>query len=266
LKIWAFIKRDFLEIISYRFQLLLSLGNMLIALLLFFYIGKIFSGSVTSYLAPYGGDYFSYVLVGLAVSNFVTVGLGTLSSEIRSAQVEGTLEALISTPTSIYIILVGSSLWSFITAFGVTILILIFGAIALNFYITVQTAFLALLILLLTFTAFLAIGMLSASFIMIFKQGNPINMIFGTLSYFLGGVLFPVETLPDFLQTLSGILPLTHSIKALRDLLLANKDLGEIGPVLINLVFFILLLAPLSIFFFQFAIKKAKREGTLIHY
>ena len=117
-KLFAFIKKDFLEEISYRFNFFLSLAGMLLSVFMFYFIGKTFSGTMSPTLQRYGGDYFPYVLIGIAVSNFVTFGLSALSQQVRSAQVVGTLEALMGTPTSIYTILVGNSLWSFFTALG----------------------------------------------------------------------------------------------------------------------------------------------------
>ena len=91
-------------------------------------------------------------------------------------------------------------------------------------------------------------------------------MIFGTLSYFLGGIVFPVEVLPLPFQYLAELLPITHAVKALRELLLAQMEFQAIIPLLINLVIFILLLSPVSILFFRYAVKRAKIDGSLIQY
>lgn len=266
MKLFAFIKKDLYITISYRFKIVLQFGSMVIYLCMFYFIGEIFSGAVSPYLENYGGNYFSYALVGLSVSSFVIVGLDSLSDEIRSAQLEGTLEALLSTPTSIYIILIGNSLWSFFEALLGTIILLTFGVIFFGLKVSAVQIFAVLLVLSLTLLAFLSIGMLSASFIMIFKQGNPIEMIFGTLSYFLGGIVFPVEVLPLPFQYLAELLPITHAVKALRELLLAQMEFQAIIPLLINLVIFILLLSPVSILFFRYAVKRAKIDGSLIQY
>lgn len=266
MKLLAFIKKDFIITISYRFQIILQFGSVIISLFMFYFIGQTFSGSISPYIEHYGGNYFSYVLVGLAVSSFISVGLNALSREVRSAQVEGTLEALLSTPTSIYTVLIGNSIWSFIEALGGAIFLLSFGIIFLKLTIPAVNILSALLVLVITLAAFLAVGMLSAAFIMVFKQGNPINMIFGTSSYFLGGVLFPVEVLPLPFQYMAKFLPITHAIKALRELLLAKVGFLDIIPLIINLIIFIAILSPVSIIFFRYAVKRAKIDGSLIQY
>jgi ABC-2 type transport system permease protein len=266
MKLAAFLKKDILITLSYRFNLLLQLLKIFISLLIFYFIGETFGNAISPYLGRYGGSYFSYVLVGYAVSAFVSVGLDAFSSEVRAAQVEGTLEALLSTPTSIYTILVGNSLWSFIAAFLESLLLISIGIAFFNLHISIPSALGALLILFLTFIAFLSIGMLSASFIMIFKQGDPIKLAFGTSSYFLGGIIFPVEVLPAPLQFLAGMLPITHAIRALRELLLAQTTVGSIAPILINMCLFIMVFAPISVIAFRFAVNRAKRDGSLVQY
>ena len=229
-------------------------------------MGKPSWGALSPHLKRYGGDYFPYVLVGIAVSNFVTVGLDALARDVRSAQVEGTLEALLSTPTSIYTVLIGNSLWSFLAALVGAMFLLIGGSIFLRIHVTLLLGLITLLVLIMTFLAFLSIGMLSASFIMVFKQGNPIKFIFGSSSYFLGGVLFPIEVLPKPFQAIAVVLPITHAVKALRELLLARVGFHEITPLLLNLAIFIALVAPVSILFFRYAVQRAKKDGSLIQF
>lgn len=266
MKLLAFIKKDILETLSYRFRLVLELAGNIVSLLVFYFVGKTFASAISPYLQPYGNDFFSYVLVGIATANFVTVGLSALADEIRTAQVQGTLEYLLATPTSIYTILIGNTLWSFISAFISATGILVLGAVFLHFQVSLQAALFSLLILLLTFTAFLTIGMLSASFVIIFKQGNPIEYILGWSSFFLGSVIFPVEVLPRYFQQIAQILPISHAVRALRGLLLANSTVAEVIPSMINLCIFIVVLAPLSGLFLRFAVNRAKRDGNLAQY
>ena len=266
MKIIAFIKKDIYIMLSYRFKLILQFFAFFLSLVFLYYISKTFSGNISPYLKEYKGDYFSYALIGIAISSFVSVGLHSFSNDIRSSQIQGTLEALMCTPTSIYIILLGNSMWSFLSSFITSILLLILGVVFFNFNITLMIVFFSLLVLSLVFIAFLLVGMLSASFIMVFKQGNPINIIFGYSSYFFGGVIFPVEVLPKPFQMISLILPITHGVNALRDLLLSNKSITDVSEVILRLIIFIIIIAPISLITFHMAIKRAKKDGSLVQY
>jgi ABC-2 type transport system permease protein len=265
-KLLAFLKRDLLVSLSYRFRLILGAGSMVVYLFVFYFVGRTFDGALAPYLASYGGQYFPYVLVGVAVSSFVSVGLGSLGSQIRAAQLQGTLESLLCTPTSITTVLLGNSLSGFVSAFATGSLTLFGGAAVLGLAISPLQAFAALLVLLLTFAAFLSVGMLSASFVMVFKEGDPISLLFGTSSYFVGGVFFPVGVLPKPLRGFAEILPITPAIEALRRLLLSGAGLDEVVPLVLRLLLFIGLVGPVSLFVFHRSVARAKRNGSLVQF
>jgi ABC-2 type transport system permease protein len=265
-KLICFIKRDILVVLSYRFDLLLRLATAALYLLLLYLVSRLFNFGTAEGIARYGGSYFPYVLVGIGVSSFVTVGLDALAGQIRSAQVEGTLEALLCTPTSIYTILVGNSLTTFLTAFASAVVMIGIGLLWAPVGSSLASILLAVAILLLTFLAFLCLGMLSAGFILVFKRGDPIGYVFGWSSFFMSGIFFPVEMLPEPVRVLAQFLPATHATYAIRELLLAGAAptavLGSAG----SLALFILVLGPLGVLFFRFAMRRAKKAGSLVQY
>ena len=57
IRIWAaFVRRDFLNLASYRFSFLMGLASLLFYLLIFFFVGRVFTGLGSAYLARYGGE------------------------------------------------------------------------------------------------------------------------------------------------------------------------------------------------------------------
>ena len=264
IKLVAFLRRDFRIGLSYKMNMLMNLIGMGLELLMFFFLSKAFKG--VGFIERYGEDYFPYVLIGIAVSNFVTVGLNSLSEQVRSAQVEGTLEALLGTPTSIYTILIGNSLSTLLAAFGSAVLLLSGSFLFVKVAVSPAAVAACVLILIMTFLAFLSIGMLSAAFIMVFKRGNPISFLFGWSSFFLGGIFFPVEVLPLPIASLSQFLPITHAVHAIRELLLVGVPVSSVFPEILKLLLFFAVAGPLGAVFFRFAVKRAKKEGSLIQY
>lgn len=265
-KLLGFLKRDFLELISYRFRLFLNFGGLLVGVFFLFFIGKTFRNSFSEYLGRYGNDYFAFALLGMTVSTFVSTGLYSLAGEVRNAQVQGTLEALLITPTSPTMILFGNSLWTFVESFLESVLYLGIAILIIGLKVSIIQIALVLLILALTFLCFLSLGMISAAFTMAFKQGNPINLIFGTSSYFLGGLLFPVEVLPDFLQKVSFFLPITHASRAVREILLVPGNQGEWLPTIGFLCLFALFVGPAGLVLLKLGLSRAKREGSLVQF
>jgi len=60
---------------------------------------------------------------------------------------------------------------------------------------------------------------------------------------FLCGVIWPVEQMPDYLQWLSTILPLTYAVDGLRDIMLNGKSLIDVGVELAVLVGFAIVIS-----------------------
>ena len=126
--------------------------------------------------------------------------------------------------------------------------------------------FAAMIILILTVICFSSLGIISASFIMIFKRGDPVNWVFGSVSALLGGVLYPITVLPGWLQIFSYLLPITYSLRGMRLALLQGYSLAALGLDILALLVFSVVLLPLGILCFRYAVKKAKMEGSLTQY
>lgn len=265
-KIAAFLKRDFLEAASYKFSFISSFFGIFFSSATFFFISRLIGGSGQSVLLAYGGDYFSFVIIGIAFSGVLGIFQEGLSGIIRGAQIMGTLEALLVTQTSLPVILLGSSLYSFLfslatAVFHIAVAIFVFG-MKLGHVNWIG----ALLVFLLTAICFLSIGILSASFILVYKLGNPLSWVLGSASGLLGGVFFPIAVLPSWIKWLSYLLPITHSLEGLRLSLLSSASLGEIFPSIRALSVFAAALFPLSLWVFRLALAKAKKDGSLTYY
>jgi ABC-2 type transport system permease protein len=260
-----FIKRGYLLQMSYKFDFFLRLFFMLFNILTYYFIAKMIGDAGSQYLQSYGGDYFSFVLIGMAFSGYLQISLRSFSESVRDEQMMGTLEAMLVTPTSTSSIIALSSLWSFIFAsFRVLVYLLIGVLLGVN--MTDANIAGALVILVLTIMCFSGIGILSASFIMVFKRGDPINMLLMGTSELFGGVLFPIEVLPAWLQTISHLLPMTYAVNGMRHALLQGYSLQELAPEILTLALFSLILLPISLVVFDRAVMRVKAYGGLVQY
>jgi ABC-2 type transport system permease protein len=265
-KIFAFIKRDFNKAISYRLSFILQFFGIFLTIFTFYFLSRLFGSATIPYLKSYGGDYFSFVLIGIAFSGYLQVSLRSLSTTIRDAQMTGTLESLLVTQTGIPTIILASSAYSFgFTSFRV-IAYLFIGVFFFGVTMSWANIPAAVMILLLTISSFGCIGIISASFVMIFKQGDPISWVLTMGSILLGGIYYPITVLPGWLQKVSFFLPITHSLEGMRLTLLQGYSFDRIVNHVIFLVIFTAVMLPMSIFFFSYAIKRAKKEGSLIQY
>lgn len=265
-KPFAFVRRDFINETSYKLSFLMQLFGIIISILTFFYISKLVGNIGVSYLRPYGGNYFSFVLIGIAFYGYLGVSMRSLSESIREGQMLGTLEALLVTQTEISTIILSSSLYSFIWASFRVAVYLLLGVFVFGINMSNANLLGASLILLLTILSFSGLGIISASFIMIVKRGDPISWAFTSVSGLLGGLYYPISVLPGWLQKFSYLLPVTYSLEGMRLALLKGYSLSELMPSILALVIFSIIILPLSILIFGYAVRRAKMDGTLTQY
>ncbi|MBN1260209.1 MAG: ABC transporter ATP-binding protein/permease [Anaerolineae bacterium] len=261
-----FLRRDFLSEVSYRFDFILQVIGILFSTTAFYFISALLGPSALPYLGDYSGDYFAFVLLGIAFMGYQGVALSTFAKVIRSGQVSGTLEGLLITPTRLSTILLSSSLWDFLfTTLRVSVYLLL-GIFVFGMDLGSANVVAGLSVLLLTMTAVSGIGIFSAAFIMILKRGDPVAFMFSNLSSLLGGVYYPVEILPAWLQLIARFFPLTYALEAMRRALLNGDTLGALWREVAMLAVFSAVLLPTSLYAFRKAVRLAKRDGSLTQY
>jgi ABC-2 type transport system permease protein len=265
-KCWAFILKDFHTALSYRLAFFAQLVFVFFMVAAFYFFGRMFEGLKVQSLAPYGGKYFPFVLVGVAFSSYLSVAVRSFSDTIRSAQVLGTLEALLVTPTPVGQIILMSSIYSFLATSLRVIITLAIGWLLFDVSFAQANWPGAILVLALTILSFSFLGIFSASIVLAFKRADPSSWLVQGLSYLLGGVYYPIAVLPEWGQWLANILPITHALEAMRMLLLRGASLSDISGSILGLLIFTGLAAPLSVGAFLLSLRHVKREGSLSHF
>lgn len=262
-KLLSFILKDIKIEISYRFSFLLRILGIFVSLSIWYFLAKLIGKAIFPYLKY---DYFSYVIIGIASSEFQNAGLRGFSEKIRQNQLTGTLEALFVTPTNPFFILWGNTLWEFCYAFFYSLIFIILGITLFSIKINISSFFILIITLIIGYFAFSALGIISASFILIFKRGDPLNFALASFSTLLAGVYYPTEILPSMLKTASFFLPITHFLEIMRALLLAGSPFAAIKYSFIYLIIFSIILLPISVLCFKVAYEIALSKGTLSYY
>ena len=262
----AFFKRDLSMALSYRLNFLMQLVGILFSVSTFYFLSLLFGSALVPQLEQYGGDYFSFVLIGLAFSGFMGLSLSSFATSIRESQVMGTLEIMLLSPTRLSAIVLSSSLWSYVLTTIRVVFYLLLGALIFGFSISQANFITALVVLVLSITSFSGIGILSAAIVLIVKKGDPVAWALGGVSSLLAGVYYPITVLPDWLEPVSRFLPLTYALDGMRMAMLTDASLYEIRLDILALLGFTLVLTPLAFLVFRKALKRAKMEGSLIQY
>lgn len=262
-KLWAFIKRDFQQEVSYRLAFLLQIFGILLSMSAFYFVTKMIDPNAEGLdgIPP-----FQWLLMGLAFQYYFSTALYAFSAKIRHEQVIGTLEAMLVSPTPTSVVVFASASWDFLYAGFRVFLYLLFAALV--FQVPFRTEGLGAFAIgvVLTLLSSAGIGILSASFILYFKRGDPINFFLSGLTTFFGNVFFPVEQLPEWLRPVSDYLPITWSLRVVRGALLQGKDFGDLRGELLRLAVLTAILVPAGLALSRLAIRKAKKEGSLVQY
>ncbi|GAB4535910.1 MAG: hypothetical protein Fur0018_26400 [Anaerolineales bacterium] len=262
----AFLQRDWRIERSYRLAFLLQLGRMAFSVGIFYFIGALVNLLDLDLLRSYGGDYFTFVLIGLAMHGYFGTALTSFSQSIRLEQTTGTLEAMLTTPARLETIIFGSALWNYVMTSLNLVLYLVAGWALGRLHLGQANLLAAALTLLLSLLTYSSLGVLSASFTMIYKRGDPVNWVFQALSDFLGGLYYPVEVLPAALQFLAAFLPVTYSLSAMRLTVIQGASWAMVWPDMAVLTGFAVFLLPFSILAFRYAVRRVRIQGTLVGY
>ncbi len=265
-RVLAFIRRDLRIQVTYRLSTLLQLLGVLMSVAAFYFMALLLGPAASPYLSEYGGNYFAFVLIGIAFGGYQAVGLYAFSEAIRSGQIQGTLEAILVTPTRLEMFLATSVLWSFLLASAQVVLYLGIGVALFGAPLGPAHVGTALLVLVLSLLAFSGLGILSAAFTLVTKRGDPVNFVLGGLATLLSGVYYPVDILPVWLRPVSYLLPMTHALRAMRLALLQGAGPAQVGRELFLLGLFASVSLPAGVLAFHRALRRARAEGTLTQF
>jgi ABC-type transport system involved in cytochrome c biogenesis permease component len=160
----------------------------------------------------------------------LNVALTTFDDSLQEARQNGTLENLLVTQTSLPVILAGSCLYPFVLMSLRTAIYIGWGAILFGFPLRGANWLGALLVLAASVLAFLGLGILSASYLLILKRGNQVNWAILGLSSVAGGMMYPISVLPAWLQRVAHLIPVTYSLEGMRAAILGHASMGELLP------------------------------------
>jgi ABC-2 type transport system permease protein len=261
----ALTRASWLTAKSYRVQLLLSLGSLILTVVPLYFVAKAVEPIARRSIADQGGDYFGFVLLGYVGMMLVGASVNALPSALSGGIGTGYFEALLATPARRASLLVGMSAYSLLFTAARGAMLLASGAL-LGVTIAWGQAPAALVILLLIVVAHWGIGLVGAALIVAFRTMGPLPQAVIVTSTLFGGVYYSTTVIPSWIQNISAVTPLAYGLRALRRLLLADASLGDtLGDVAVmggwGVAF--MLLGGLA---FGVALRYARRAGSLNTY
>ena len=265
-KLALLFRRDFAVARSYRAAFVIEIFQALFGCASFYFLSRFVESPTLQRSLPPGSDYFSFALVGIAFFDYLSVALSTFDGSLQEARQNGTLENLLVTQTSLPVILAGSSLYPFALLSLRTAVYIGWGAILFGFPLNGANWPGAMLVLGASVLAFSGLGILSASYLLIFKRGNPVNWAILGLSTVVGGMMYPISVLPVWLQYVARLVPVTYSLEGMRAAILGHASTRQLLPSIAGLLVFAAVFLPISFAIFSWALRRTKVTGTLTHF
>lgn len=206
-------------------------------------------------IVPGGGSSFDFVAPGFIAMNVMMSGLTALGAALARERESGTLAGVLMAPIARTAIILGKTISFTIRnlfqgAITITMAILIFG-------ITIRgNPLLIAGILVIGTVSFLGLGIVATA---ITKEQESAQLILGLLQFpmmFLSGVLFPIEQMPSFLQSVSKVLPLTYAVDALRKVMILGAGIDAVILPIIILIALGIVTMTLGVPLFDRAVKR----------
>ncbi len=183
-----------------------------------------------------GMSYLSFLAPGLVATTalFTAFFESSYGFYVRMTY-ESVFKAMLTTPIGAQEIVLGEFIWNFLKgalmAFGVAVFLSLFGLAPQSHLLLV-----AGLLGGLTALPSAAMGLLSSCYV---KNINQFQLVFSFLIapiYYLSGVFFPLEPMPEAFQWAVQLLPFTHGVKLMQLLFWNKLTLGDVlwhGGILI---------------------------------
>jgi ABC-2 type transport system permease protein len=260
-----FFQRDLQIASTYRSPFVLEAVQALFGAALFYYVARFVDSPQLRLALPQGSSYFAYSLVGFVFFDYFHAALDSFDRSLEEARDAGTLEPLLVTQISLPVILVGSAIYPLaVTTLRIGVY-LGWGGALFGFPLRSANWLSVVVVLAATLLAFSGLGIFSSAYLLLFKRGNPAKWFFLGISSVVGGMLFPVSILPEWLQVVAHLNPVTYALDAMRAALLDGAGLPAIAHPLLILLLFAAALLPASMLAFSWALRRTKMNGTLSH-
>jgi ABC-2 type transport system permease protein len=264
-RVLAIYRRDALVAISYPGNFAISWISIVIQVVIAWYISRLIPPSTKfSASGAVAISYFQYIAINTAFVRFQTAALNSFAESIRDAQLTGTLEVVLSTPTRLTTLVLSSAVWSMTYTFLQTA---VFLAIAALFGLDLKhvDVLTGIVFLVLTVLSVAPMGVLAAALSMVIKKTGPVEFLSTATASLFGGLYLPLRFLPEWLQIVGWLLPITHALNGFRAAA-SGEPLSAVAGDALWLLIASALLMPLSLWLFARSVDKARVDGTLSMY
>lgn len=219
------------------------IGSIYTALSAYFIYYLLFNGNVKASFSSYSGtsDYMSYVIIGNCMYLYVVRTCLNVSRSLITEKREGTLESLMLAPFKRVQYFTGNMLEQAITT-TCEMMITILVAMPFGLSLARMNPLSALLAFLVSLFAYFSLSLILACVMLYFNDTYISQNTLFALLFLVCGVTFPVGYLPQGLQIISKIIPVTASMDLVRSSIISGAGIMSqwksfVEVILISLIY-----------------------------
>jgi ABC-2 type transport system permease protein len=169
--------------------------------------------------------YASFIIPGLILMAVITNSYGNVSTSFFSAKFQKNIEEILVSPLPEWLIVLGFAFGGIIRGTLVAVCVFAVVLVAPGVDLKLANPLFALVILFLTATFFSLAGLMNAMFAKKFDDISFIPTFVLTPLTYLGGIFYPLSSLPETWQKVAAVNPIQHIVSSLRFAFLGVSDL-----------------------------------------
>lgn len=247
----AFLYKEFKVAQHFKFLTITKFFYFLLQIIIFYFISGIISK-----------EYFSFIFLGLIFSRAFHGMVSSSVETLKQEQYLGTTYILFSSFNELMTIF-ASVIVKFLFLIIELLVMIFISNIFFNINFTFSHVFLIILFSLFSIICLLWYPIFLLSFSLLINKVENIFLFFTPLIDILSGVYFMPTLLPSPFRYISKLLPTTYILSLLREIILNHKFVFTylFYPVALGVV-----LLPLSIIVFNYALRMSLKTGKLTSY
>lgn len=206
-------------------------------------------------IIPGNPNYFEFVAPGIMAMIVMTAVLTGLAASISREKEQGTLDGILISPINRLSIVLGKALSQSIRGLVQGAMVILLAIVLFGVTIHGNLALVALLLLLGIFS-FVGLGILVSAIATEQETASQLLMMFQFPMLFLSGVFFPILMMPNFMQKIAYVIPLTYAISAIRKVMVLGAGFSAVKTEMLILLIFGAITLSISVPVFKKVVTK----------
>ena len=225
----SFAKLEYRALRFYPSNFVLAIIQSFVTAGMWFFVSLFLKDYAASSLSNYGGDFVSYMIIGVIFFQNSTAILNLPFQSINTAFWDKRLEVYNSSPYGIWAFISGRFIWIFFYQLVIQAGVLTAAILFTDVNINTNIPLLPLLGFYFCFIfTCLGLGLIGASnfFNLEVKQGRePFTWLVDVLARIFSGIYYPLAVLPAGLAFISRLIPHTYAMEGLRLVMLSGQGI-----------------------------------------